>query len=42
MTDAEYTDDIALLANTPTETKPWPDSLEQAAEGIDFYVNATK
>ena len=40
--DADYTDDIALLANTPTQAKSLLHSLEQAAGGIGLYVNAAK
>ena len=40
--DADYVDDIALLANTPTQAESLLHSLEQATEGIDFYVNADK
>ena len=39
ITDVDYADDRALLANTPTE--PLLHSLEQAAGGIG-YVNADK
>ena len=35
-------DDIALLANTSTEAKTLLHSLERAAAGISFYVNAHK
>ena len=40
--DADYTDDIALLANTPTQAESLLHSLEQAEGGIDLYVNADK
>ena len=40
--DAEYADDIALLANTLTQAKSLLHSLEQAAEDIDLRVNADK
>ena len=36
----EYTD-LALLANTPAQTKS-VSSLEKAARGIGFYVNSDK
>ena len=36
------TDDIALLANTPTQAKSLLHSLENAAYGIGFHVNADK
>ena len=37
-----YTDDIALLANTPTPAESLLLSLEQAAGVIGLYVNADK
>ena len=40
--DVDYTDDIALLANTPTHAPSLQHTLEQAAGGIDLYVNADK
>ena len=42
ITDANYTDDIALLANTPTQAESLLHCLEQAATGIGLYVNAHK
>ena len=42
ITDADYTDDIALLANTPAQAKTLLHSLEQAAGGIGLHVNADK
>ena len=41
ITDADYADDIALLANTPAQTKTLLHSLERAA-GIGLHVNADK
>ena len=41
-TDADYADDIGLLANTPTQAETQPHSLEQAAAGIGLYINANK
>ena len=38
--DADYTDDIALLANTPAQTETLLHSLERAAAGIGLHVNA--
>ena len=38
----DYIDDIALLANTPTQTATLLHSLEWAAGGIGLYVNADK
>ena len=40
MTDTDYADDQALLTNTPAQALPH--SLEQAARGIDLYVNTNK
>ena len=42
ITDADYTDDIALLANTPNQAETLLDSLERAAAGIGLLVNAHK
>ena len=42
ITDADYADDIAILANTPNQVKTLQHSLERAAAGIDLYVNAHK
>ena len=42
ITDADYADDIALLANTPTQAETLLHSLEQAAAGVGLYVNAHK
>ena len=42
VTDANYTDDIELLANTTTQAETLLHSLEQAAAGIGLYVNADK
>ena len=36
----DYTDDIALLVNTPTQGEYLLQSLEQAAGGAGLYVNA--
>ena len=40
--DADNADDVQLLANTPTQAESQLHSLEQAACGIGFYVNANK
>ena len=40
--DADYADDIALLANTPTQVELLMDSQEKAAYGIGLRVNADK
>ena len=42
ITDANYTNDIALLANTPNQAKTLLHSLERAAAGIGLHVNAHK
>ena len=40
--DVDNTDDIALLANTLAQTETLLHSLEWAAAGISFHVNADK
>ena len=40
--DADYADDIAILANTPNQAENLRHSLERAASGISFHVNAHK
>ena len=40
ITDANYTDDIVILANTPNQAETLLHSLEQAAAGIGLHVNA--
>ena len=40
ITDADYADDIALLANTPNQAETLLHSLERAAAGIGLHVNA--
>ena len=42
ITDADYADDIAILANTPDQAETLLHSLERAAAGIGLYVNAQK
>ena len=42
ITDADYADDIALLANTPNQAETLLHSLERAAAGIRLHVNAHK
>ena len=42
MTDADYADDIAILANTPNQAETLLHSLERAAADIGLYVNAHK
>ena len=42
ITDADDTNDIALLANTPVQAESSLHSLEKAACGIGLYVNANK
>ena len=40
--DADYADDIAILANTPNQAETLLHSLERAAAGIGFHVNSHK
>ena len=42
ITDADYADDIAILANTSNQAETLLHSLERAAAGIGLYVNAHK
>ena len=42
ITDADYADDTALLANAPGQAETLLHSLEQAAAGIGLHVNAHK
>ena len=42
ITDADYADDIAILANTPNQAETLLHSLERATAGIGLYVNAHK
>ena len=42
ITDADYADDIATLANAPAQAETLLHSLEQAAAGIGLHVNAHK
>ena len=42
MTDADYADDLALLANTPPQAISLLHRLEQVAGGIGLYANANK
>ena len=42
ITDADYADDIAILANTPNQAETLLHSLERAAAGIGLQVNAHK
>ena len=42
ITNADYADDIAILANTPNQAETLLHSLERAAAGIGLYVNAHK
>ncbi len=42
ITDANYTNDIALRANAPAQAETLLHSLEQAAAGIGLLVNAHK
>ena len=38
----DFTNDIALLANSPTQAESLLHSLEQAAGGIGLHANADK
>ena len=42
ITDADYADDIAILANAPNQAETLLHSLERAAAGIGLHVNAHK
>ena len=42
ITDTNYADDIALLANTPVQTETLQHSLERTAASIGLHVNAGK
>ena len=42
ITDADYADDIAILANTPDQAETLLHSLKRVAAGIGLYVNAHK
>ena len=42
ITDADYADDIALLANTPAQAESQLHSLEREAGFIGIHVNADR
>ena len=42
ITDADYADDIAILANTPNQAETLLHSLERVTAGIGIHVNAHK
>ena len=42
ITDADYADDITILANTPNQAETLLHSLERAAAGIGLHVDAHK
>ena len=42
ITDADYADDIALLANAPAQAETLWQNLEQTAAGIGLHVNVHK
>ena len=42
MTDADYTDDLALLTNAPAQVESQLHSLEQATGDCDLYVITNK
>ena len=42
ITDADYANDLELLANTPTQAETMLHSLERAVGKIGLHVNADK
>ena len=42
ITDEDYVDDIALLANTPAQAESLQHSVERAAVDKNLHVNADK
>ena len=42
MTDVDYTDDQALLANTPAQAESILLPIKQAVRSFDLYLNAKK
>ena len=42
MMDTDYADDLVLLSNKITQAESLLYSIEQAAGGIDLYVNTNK
>ena len=42
MTDADYTDDLVLLTNTPAQAESLLHNLEQAVRDIRLYMNSDK
>ena len=42
ISDADYADDKAILANTPVQTETLQHTLERATSGIGLHVNAHK
>ena len=42
ISDADYADDLVLLANTPAQAETLLHSLERAAAGIGLHFNANK
>ena len=42
ITDADYADDIALLANTPNQAETLLHSLKRVAAGVGLHINAHK
>ena len=42
ITDADYTNDLVLLTNTPAQAESLLHSLEQAVGGIRLHMNANK
>ena len=42
VSDADYSENLALLTNAPAEAESLVHSLEQVVENISFYVNTNK
>ena len=42
VTDADYVNDMAILANTPAQAEPQQHSLELAAASVGLLVNVDK
>ena len=42
ITDADYADDTAILANNPNQAETLLHSLERTAAGIGLHINANK
>ena len=42
ISNVDYADGMALIANTPTPAESLQHSLERATRGIDFHMNINK